>query len=62
MEPIMNYKGSLCQHRFMICQEGFCSECMIHLNTLEVQQQKPRETPKAKQRVPVFAFARSAAV
>ena len=24
------HKGQLCIHKFMLCQEGFCSECAIH--------------------------------
>ena len=58
MEQIMNHKGGLCQHKFLVCQEGFCSECMIHLDTLKVFQAKPLEPFKTKQRVPVFALAR----
>jgi hypothetical protein len=24
------HKGQLCIHKFILCQEGFCSECAIH--------------------------------
>jgi hypothetical protein len=33
------HKGQLCIHRFILCQEGFCSECAIH------QQYQRREIP-----------------
>jgi len=58
MEPITNHKGSLCQHRFMICQEGFCAECNIHSEALKPYHEKPVVARTIKLSAPVFAVAR----
>jgi hypothetical protein len=58
MEQIVNHKGGLCQHKFLVCQEGFCSECMIHLNTVNLRREEPRVKYTIKQRTPVFVLAR----
>jgi len=32
-EPLVNleyHKGELCVHSSVLCQEGYCSECIIH--------------------------------
>jgi hypothetical protein len=57
MEDIKYFKGSLCQHRFLVCQEGFCSECMIHLDALKVRQEKPVAIRIIKPQTPVYALA-----
>ena len=58
MEEFTNFKGTLCHHRFMICQEGFCSECNIHAEALKLNQAKPVASRTIKVRPPVFALAR----
>ena len=40
------HKGSLCVHRFQLCQEGYCAECNIHLNALKTAAEKPQTTLK----------------
>jgi hypothetical protein len=57
MEHNFNHKGGLCQHKFLICQEGCCSNCMIHLDSIMIQQLKPLKTPVASKRIPAFAVS-----
>ncbi|QNT76266.1 hypothetical protein [Dehalogenimonas etheniformans] len=51
------HKGSLCIHRFQICQEGYCAECIIHLNALKAVVEKPRLAVKNK--LPVLVRAQA---
>ena len=37
------HKAQLCIHKFMICQEGFCSECDIHAQHERHMKQLGRE-------------------
>lgn len=29
---IETMKGKLCPYKFLLCQEGFCSDCQIYLD------------------------------
>ena len=31
------HKGGLCIHKMIICQEGYCSECHIHMAALHLK-------------------------
>ena len=50
---IENHKGSVCVQRFMICQEGYCSECNIQPNVIKPEQ--------AKRPLPALVFKKEAA-
>ena len=43
MKELVNFKGSLCQHRFMVCQEGYCSDCAVHLFANELRKTEKLE-------------------
>ncbi len=42
MEYVEFHKGGLCIHRFQLCQEGFCSECIIHHDILRARNEPVR--------------------
>lgn len=49
------HKGQLCIHKFMLCQEGFCSECSIHYQykqykTPVEEELNPKNLVKAKRK------------
>ena len=31
------HKGGLCVHKMVMCQEGYCSECHIHMAALHLK-------------------------
>ena len=42
------HKGQLCIYRFLLCQEGFCSECALHKQHKRNKSLKNKELSQGK--------------